>query len=110
MEQLEGKLQAELQASARVVACRFPFPTWTPDHVTGEGIDTVWVYDGKSFKSHKTTEELLNDTEVNKEREWAAVRYKPGWMHLYLLFIYNESMLFVGSVRFLTNYHTIEHQ
>ncbi|XP_062849161.1 ATP synthase subunit C lysine N-methyltransferase [Trichomycterus rosablanca] len=69
MEQLEGKLQAELQSSARVVACRFPFPTWTPDHVAGEGIDTVWVYDGKTFKSHKTTGELLNATEVNKEHE-----------------------------------------
>ncbi|XP_060787966.1 ATP synthase subunit C lysine N-methyltransferase isoform X3 [Neoarius graeffei] len=63
MEQLEAKLQAELQSSARVVACRFPFPTWTPDHVTGEGIDTVWVYDAKTFKSHKTTEKLLNNTD-----------------------------------------------
>ncbi|XP_017326454.1 ATP synthase subunit C lysine N-methyltransferase isoform X1 [Ictalurus punctatus] len=55
MEQLEAKLQTELQSSARVVACRFPFPTWTPDHVTGEGIDTVWVYDAETFKSHTTT-------------------------------------------------------
>ncbi|KAF4089756.1 hypothetical protein AMELA_G00069650 [Ameiurus melas] len=63
MEQLEAKLQTELQSSARVVACRFPFPTWTPDHVTGEGIDTVWVYDAKSFKSHTTTAKLLNHSE-----------------------------------------------
>lgn len=62
MEQLETKLQAELQSSARVVACRFPFPTWTPDHVAGEGIDTVWVYDAKTFKSHTRTK-LLNSTE-----------------------------------------------
>lgn len=55
MEQLEAKLQVELQSSARVVACRFAFPTWTPDHVTGEGIDTVWVYDAKTFKSYTTT-------------------------------------------------------
>ncbi|GAA6108474.1 ATP synthase subunit C lysine N-methyltransferase [Tachysurus ichikawai] len=63
MEQLETKLQRELQSSARVVACRFPFPTWTPDHVTGEGIDTVWVYDAKTFKSHTTTTKLLNNSE-----------------------------------------------
>ncbi|MCJ8731760.1 hypothetical protein PDJAM_G00203240 [Pangasius djambal] len=63
MEQLEAKLQAELESSARVVACRFPFPTWTPDHVTGEGIDTVWVYDAKTFKSHTTTAKLLNNSE-----------------------------------------------
>ncbi|KAI5104083.1 hypothetical protein C0J45_5709 [Silurus meridionalis] len=62
MEQLEAKLQMELQSSARVVACRFPFPTWTPDHVTGEGIDTVWVYDAKTFKSHASTAKLLNNS------------------------------------------------
>ncbi|XP_077085807.1 ATP synthase subunit C lysine N-methyltransferase isoform X1 [Siphateles boraxobius] len=52
MEQLEVKLQTELQSSAKVVACRFPFPTWTPDEVAGEGIDTVWVYNAKTFKPH----------------------------------------------------------
>ncbi|XP_055059906.1 ATP synthase subunit C lysine N-methyltransferase [Misgurnus anguillicaudatus] len=51
MEQLEVKLQTELQGSAKVVACRFPFPTWTPDEVAGEGIDTVWIYDAKTFKT-----------------------------------------------------------
>lgn len=50
MEQLEVKLQMELQSSAKVVACRFPFPTWTPNDVAGEGIDTVWVYNAKTFK------------------------------------------------------------
>ncbi|XP_048019878.1 ATP synthase subunit C lysine N-methyltransferase isoform X2 [Megalobrama amblycephala] len=52
MEQLEVKLQTELQSSAKVVACRFPFPTWTPDDVAGEGIDTVWIYNAKTFKPH----------------------------------------------------------
>ncbi|KAG1969830.1 ATP synthase subunit C lysine N-methyltransferase [Pimephales promelas] len=52
MEQLEVKLQTELQSSAKVVACRFPFPTWTPDDVAGEGIDSVWVYNAKTFKPH----------------------------------------------------------
>uniref|UniRef100_A0AAR2JN23 FATP synthase c subunit lysine N-methyltransferase n=1 Tax=Pygocentrus nattereri TaxID=42514 RepID=A0AAR2JN23_PYGNA len=61
--QLEAKLQSELQTSAKVVACRFPFPTWTPDHVAGEGIDTVWVYDAKTFKSQVTTAKLLKNSE-----------------------------------------------
>lgn len=45
MPQLEKKLELELEDGARVIACRFPFPRWTPDHTTGEGIDTVWAYD-----------------------------------------------------------------
>ncbi|XP_073940908.1 ATP synthase subunit C lysine N-methyltransferase-like [Castor canadensis] len=48
MPQLEKKL--ELENDARVIACRLPFPHWTPDHVTGEGIDTVWAYDGSTFR------------------------------------------------------------
>ncbi|KAM9350072.1 ATP synthase subunit C lysine N-methyltransferase-like [Symphorus nematophorus] len=52
MEQLELKLASELPSTAKVVACRFPFPTWVPEHTAGEGIDTVWVYDAKTFKSH----------------------------------------------------------
>ncbi|KAA0719282.1 Protein FAM173B [Triplophysa tibetana] len=51
MEQLEIKLQTELHSSAKVVACRFPFPTWSPDDIAGEGIDTVWIYDAKTFKT-----------------------------------------------------------
>ncbi|XP_028833901.1 protein N-lysine methyltransferase FAM173B [Denticeps clupeoides] len=53
MDQLENKLQRELQSSAKVVACRFPFPTWVPDSITGEGIDAVWTYDAQTFKSRK---------------------------------------------------------
>ncbi|XP_033854849.1 ATP synthase subunit C lysine N-methyltransferase-like isoform X3 [Acipenser ruthenus] len=51
MPQLEDKLLSELQITAKVIACRFPFPTWAPDHMTGEGIDTVWAYDAKSFQN-----------------------------------------------------------
>ncbi|KAM8838861.1 ATP synthase subunit C lysine N-methyltransferase [Synchiropus picturatus] len=54
MEQLEVKLTDELPSSAKVVACRFPFPTWVPEQTVGEGIDTVWVYDGRTFKSNET--------------------------------------------------------
>lgn len=52
MEKLELKLASELPSTAKVVACRFPFPTWIPESTAGEGIDTVWVYDAKTFKSH----------------------------------------------------------
>ncbi|XP_076840971.1 ATP synthase subunit C lysine N-methyltransferase [Brachyhypopomus gauderio] len=69
MEQLEAKLQSELQVSAVVVACRFPFPTWTPDFIAGEGIDTVWVYNAKTFKSQETAEKLLNNWEDNKTKD-----------------------------------------
>ncbi|KAK2491631.1 hypothetical protein MC885_017148 [Smutsia gigantea] len=50
MPQLEKKLALELEEDARVIACRFPFPHWTPDQVTGEGIDTVWVYDMSALR------------------------------------------------------------
>lgn len=52
MEKLELKLASELPTTAKVVTCRFPFPTWIPESTAGEGIDTVWVYDAKTFKSH----------------------------------------------------------
>ncbi|ELW67767.1 Protein FAM173A, partial [Tupaia chinensis] len=42
---LEDKLQAELPTGARVVSGRFPFPTWQPTAVVGEGLDRVWAYD-----------------------------------------------------------------
>ncbi|XP_066216888.1 ATP synthase subunit C lysine N-methyltransferase isoform X2 [Saccopteryx leptura] len=50
MPQLQKKLELELEGDARVIACRFPFPNWTPDQVTGEGIDTVWAYDRSTFR------------------------------------------------------------
>ncbi|XP_063255914.1 ATP synthase subunit C lysine N-methyltransferase isoform X2 [Prinia subflava] len=43
MPQLEKKLEEELECNARIIACRFPFPCWTPDHTTGEGIDTKFL-------------------------------------------------------------------
>uniref|UniRef100_A0A8C7PUF6 Uncharacterized protein n=1 Tax=Oncorhynchus mykiss TaxID=8022 RepID=A0A8C7PUF6_ONCMY len=47
MDQLEVKLQAELQSAAKVVACHFFFPNRAPDGTTGEGIGTVWLYDAE---------------------------------------------------------------
>ncbi|CAL8313888.1 ATP synthase subunit C lysine N-methyltransferase [Gadus morhua] len=67
MDQLELKLSSDLQSTARVVACRFPFPSWVPDQMAGEGIDTVWVYDAKTFKTPlqgqtRQTEDKLTST------------------------------------------------
>jgi len=44
MPELEAKLTRELGPGARVVACRFRFPTWTPVREIGSGVDTVWTY------------------------------------------------------------------
>ncbi|XP_077393256.1 ATP synthase subunit C lysine N-methyltransferase isoform X2 [Festucalex cinctus] len=51
MDKLELKLENELPSTSKVVACRFPFPNWVPEHTTGEGVDTVWVYNAESFQS-----------------------------------------------------------
>nr|XP_020668420.1 protein FAM173B isoform X1 [Pogona vitticeps]XP_020668421.1 protein FAM173B isoform X1 [Pogona vitticeps]XP_020668422.1 protein FAM173B isoform X1 [Pogona vitticeps] len=50
---LGEKLGEELQQDARVIACRFPFPHWSPTHTFGEGMDTVWAYDSESFRRKK---------------------------------------------------------
>jgi len=44
MDQLEAKLDKELEPGSLVVACRFKFPNWTPDQEIGSGVDTVWKY------------------------------------------------------------------
>ncbi|XP_063156261.1 ATP synthase subunit C lysine N-methyltransferase isoform X2 [Candoia aspera] len=59
MLQLEKKLGDELQPDARVIACRFPFPHWSPNHSFGEGIDTVWAYDSKSFRMKKENDAAI---------------------------------------------------
>uniref|UniRef100_A0A7N8WZJ9 FATP synthase c subunit lysine N-methyltransferase n=1 Tax=Mastacembelus armatus TaxID=205130 RepID=A0A7N8WZJ9_9TELE len=71
MDQLELKLAKELPRTAKVVACRFPFPTWVPERTAGEGIDTVWVYDTRTFKSHL-------QQEVTRNTQILAVPGKPG--------------------------------
>ncbi|XP_075068860.1 ATP synthase subunit C lysine N-methyltransferase isoform X2 [Mixophyes fleayi] len=53
MSCLEQKLQIELNVTARIIACRFPFPHWVPDHIYGEGVDTVWVYDWETLKKFR---------------------------------------------------------
>ncbi|XP_073347610.1 ATP synthase subunit C lysine N-methyltransferase isoform X2 [Pagrus major] len=69
MEQLELKLATELPSTAKVVACRFPFPTWVPEHTDGEGIDTVWVYDAMTFKSHLQHGMTQKTTPEHKDKQ-----------------------------------------
>ncbi|XP_033009999.1 ATP synthase subunit C lysine N-methyltransferase isoform X2 [Lacerta agilis] len=66
MLQLEKKLGEELAVDARVIACRFPFPHWRPNHSFGEGIDAVWAYDSESFRMKEEndlikTKRILSD-------------------------------------------------
>lgn len=64
MPQLKKKLEEELESNARIIACRFPFPCWIPDHTTGEGIDTVWAYDLKHSRRCETKRlEISPETE-----------------------------------------------
>ncbi|XP_071527368.1 ATP synthase subunit C lysine N-methyltransferase isoform X2 [Panulirus ornatus] len=44
MPELESKLVQELKPDGRVIACRFPLPSWKPVATIGEGIDTIWIY------------------------------------------------------------------
>ena len=44
MQQFEEKLSEEMPTSGRVVACRFPLPSWEPLATVGTGVDTVWLY------------------------------------------------------------------
>uniref|UniRef100_UPI00358FA626 ATP synthase subunit C lysine N-methyltransferase-like n=1 Tax=Myxine glutinosa TaxID=7769 RepID=UPI00358FA626 len=45
MKDLARKLEGELKSGTRVVACRFPFPTWTAKWTVGESADAAWTYD-----------------------------------------------------------------
>ncbi|NXX97548.1 F173A methyltransferase, partial [Centropus bengalensis] len=47
---LATKLLAELPDEARVVAGRFPFPSWTATSTLGQGLDQVWAYDMKEVR------------------------------------------------------------
>nr|XP_002741906.2 PREDICTED: protein FAM173B-like [Saccoglossus kowalevskii] len=53
MSDLEDKLSKELHPHSRIVACRFPFPTWNAVDIIGEGVDTVWIYDYKCDQHRK---------------------------------------------------------
>ncbi|XP_067162398.1 adenine nucleotide translocase lysine N-methyltransferase isoform X2 [Apteryx mantelli] len=52
---LAAKFLAELPDEARVVAGRFPFPSWTPTSTVGKGLDQVWAYDMKEVRQAAQT-------------------------------------------------------
>ncbi|XP_016147010.1 protein FAM173B-like isoform X3 [Sinocyclocheilus grahami] len=54
MEVLGRKLEKELPDEARVIACRFPFPDWTPTATEGEGQDQTWAYDMNAIRKLST--------------------------------------------------------
>lgn len=83
MEQLELKLASELPSTAKVVACRFPFPTWVPERTAGEGIDTVWVYDAKTFKSHGITMKRTPEHMDTPESQTGVHTFSSLWIVLF---------------------------
>ncbi|KAL8175115.1 UNVERIFIED_CONTAM: hypothetical protein K2H54_013758 [Gekko kuhli] len=50
LQLLERKLLTELPDEARVVAGRFPLPTWTPTSAAGDGPNRAWAYDLKAVR------------------------------------------------------------
>ncbi|XP_040296695.1 adenine nucleotide translocase lysine N-methyltransferase [Bufo bufo] len=54
---LENKMLAELPSGARVVAGRFPLPTWVPSDIIGEGVDRAWAYDIGTVRQAVKTKE-----------------------------------------------------
>ena len=50
MPTLKEKLATEIGQNCKVIACRFPIPTWTEIDSIDEGIDSVWLYSVDSFK------------------------------------------------------------
>lgn len=52
MEVLGEKLLKELPDDARVITCRFPFPSWPQQLSAGSGLDQTFAYDISSVRSH----------------------------------------------------------
>ncbi|XP_064318231.1 adenine nucleotide translocase lysine N-methyltransferase isoform X2 [Phalacrocorax carbo] len=59
---LAAKLLAELPDEARVVAGRFPFPSWTPTSTLGQGMEQVWAYDMKEVRRAAQREALSHSS------------------------------------------------
>ncbi|KAG8145502.1 hypothetical protein E2320_012027 [Naja naja] len=53
---LEKKLLMELPEEARVVAGRFPLPSWTHTDTAGEGVNQAWAYDVQVVRQLKKDE------------------------------------------------------
>ncbi|XP_056376703.1 ATP synthase subunit C lysine N-methyltransferase isoform X2 [Hyla sarda] len=77
MPQLEKKLELELSHASRVIACRFPFPHWIPEHISGQGIDTVWVYDMMTLNKSSITRSV-DELKTEEELDNTAVTFCYG--------------------------------
>jgi len=53
MDELSVKLEKEMRADSRVLACRFDVQRWTPIEEIQDGIDSVWLYTKESFNKKK---------------------------------------------------------
>lgn len=62
MQPFEDKLNKELSANGRVVACRFPLPSWEPIATIGTGVDTVWLYKLPSEMDSSILSEMRSTT------------------------------------------------
>lgn len=51
MPALREKLFREMKEESKVIACRFPIPSWKPSDMIEDGIDSVWVYSVNNLKS-----------------------------------------------------------
>ncbi|XP_061134396.1 ATP synthase subunit C lysine N-methyltransferase [Syngnathus typhle] len=51
MEVLGEKLLKELPDDARVIACRYPFPSWPHQSTLGSGLNQTWAYDIGTVRS-----------------------------------------------------------
>ncbi|XP_049808754.1 ATP synthase subunit C lysine N-methyltransferase [Schistocerca nitens] len=49
MPELEAKIKVEVSKDTHIIACRFPFPSWTPSVIVGSGIDKVWLYESEKI-------------------------------------------------------------
>ncbi|XP_034232637.1 ATP synthase subunit C lysine N-methyltransferase [Thrips palmi] len=53
MEELQLKLENEVEAGTHIVACRFPLPKLKPVATIGSGLDTVWLYTPNNNKEQE---------------------------------------------------------
>ncbi|XP_067859479.1 adenine nucleotide translocase lysine N-methyltransferase isoform X2 [Heptranchias perlo] len=61
---LQVKLLSELPEDAWIVAGRFPFPSWKPCCVVGEGVDKAWRYSAKRLRQENESQITQDGTAV----------------------------------------------
>ncbi|XP_067912547.1 adenine nucleotide translocase lysine N-methyltransferase [Heterodontus francisci] len=61
---LQVKLLAELPEDAWIVAGRFPFPSWKPCCIVGDGVDRAWRYSAKRLRQENESQITQEGTAV----------------------------------------------